>query len=67
MHVTLTLWHSDAICVWCERSTECAAVNFQDGFVKDSPLCWKCLAKAVKVRSQQEAKSPAATTPPRTP
>ena len=56
MLVTLTQWHPDATCVWCERTAECTTVNFKDGFVQDSPLCWKCLAKAVKVRSQQESK-----------
>lgn len=58
MHVHLTTWHDSATCVWCEKSKECVTANFQDGFVKNSPLCWKCLAKSVKVRSQQEASPP---------
>ena len=67
MHVTLTLWHPDATCVWCERSTECVTVNFEDGFLQDSTLCWKCFAKAAKVRSQQEAKPVAKSPVPRAP
>lgn len=67
MLVTLTQWHTDASCVWCERSTECVTVNFEDGFVREAPLCWKCLAKATKVRSQQEAKLPTKPNCPRTP
>ncbi len=58
MHVHLTVWHDSATCVWCEKAKECVTVSFQDGFMKDTPLCWKCFAKAVKVRSQQEAKLP---------
>ena len=67
MLVTLSTWHAEATCVWCERSAECATVSFEDGFLQDSPLCWKCLAKAVKVRSQQEAKPTAKPTAPKAP
>ena len=53
MLVTLTQWHSDASCVWCERSTVCVTASI-DEFLTTTPLCWTCLAKAVKVRTQQE-------------
>ena len=41
-------------CVWCEKESEGVVVEFSDGFLSRAPLCWKCLTKAVKVRSKQE-------------
>jgi hypothetical protein len=53
MTVTLTTYHEKATCTWCEREKECVTVNFDDAFLQNTPLCWKCLQKAVKVRNRQ--------------
>ena len=57
MNVNLTNWHETETCTWCEREKECVTAGFADGFIKASPMCWKCLAKAVKVRYRQESKT----------
>lgn len=54
MHVTLTGWHETQSCTWCEKQKECVSVTFEDGFLKQAPLCWSCLQKAVRVRNRQE-------------
>ncbi|MEX1096241.1 MAG: hypothetical protein WED34_09345 [Planctomycetales bacterium] len=60
MQVVLTAHHDEQGCTWCEKSRECVTVTFDDGFLKNAPLCWGCLQKAVKVRSRQtDAKPPA--------
>ena len=53
MNVSLTAWHSEQACTWCEKQKECVSVSFDDGFLKNAPLCWGCLQKAVRVRSRQ--------------
>lgn len=53
MHVVLTTWNERDTCTWCEREKECVTAAFADGFLDSVPLCWKCLQKAVKVRSRQ--------------
>ncbi len=53
MKVQLSSHHDSATCTWCERSCECVTATFSDGFLKESPLCWKCLQTAFKVRSQR--------------
>lgn len=55
MNVTLTEWQESATCCWCEKSRECVTVTFSDGFLKDVPMCWRCLQTAFKVRSLQHA------------
>ena len=30
--------------------------DFGDGFIRNAPLCWKCLQKAVRVRNRQETR-----------
>jgi hypothetical protein len=58
MHVTLSAWHEQTLCTWCEKDREGVTVTFDDGFLKDSPLCWSCLQKAVKVRSRRTTPGP---------
>jgi len=58
MQVTLIGWQESHACTWCEKEKECVSVTFEDGFLKQSPLCWSCLQKAVKVRSRQQDASP---------
>lgn len=60
MNVSLTAWHAEENCAWCEKSRECVTADFGDGFITAAPLCWKCLQQAVRVRSRQ----PDAMTPP---
>lgn len=55
MDVKLTAWNETDTCTWCERTKECLTADFGDGFIKAAPLCWKCLQKAVKVRTRQES------------
>ena len=60
MAVTLNSWHELIQCTWCEKELEGATTTFTDGFLKEAPLCWKCLQTAFKVRQrqQQTAKRP---------
>jgi len=55
VNVQLTAWHEKETCTWCEKSLECVTADFGDGFIRNAPLCWKCLQKAVKVRNRQDA------------
>ena len=57
MNVTLTAWHETETCLWCEKSKECVTADFGDGFIRGAALCWRCLQKAVKVRSRQQGAS----------
>ncbi len=54
MSVTLNTWHESITCAWCEKDRECVNTTFSDGFLKDAPLCWKCLQTAFKVRQRQQ-------------
>jgi len=54
MDVHLTAWHEQHACTWCESVKEAVTVDFGDGFIRNSPLCWKCLQKAVRVRQRQD-------------
>jgi hypothetical protein len=56
MKVLLSEWKENAQCVWCEKDKECVTTTFEDGFMKDSGLCWVCLQKAVRVRNRQTTK-----------
>ena len=56
MNVSLNAWHEQHHCTWCEKQKECVSVSFEDGFLKNAPLCWGCLQKAVRVRSRQQDK-----------
>ena len=53
MQVTLSTFHEQVDCTWCERTRDCVSTTFSDGFLKESPLCWKCLQTAYKVRMKQ--------------
>jgi hypothetical protein len=54
MKVNLSRHHTAAKCCWCEKDRECVSVTFSDGFIKNEPMCWKCLQTAFKVRSRQD-------------
>lgn len=51
----ISRWIASAKCVWCEKTKECVTVEFGDGFLAKNSLCWRCLAKVVKVRSQDQS------------
>ena len=53
MKVTLSEWHTEACCSWCEKDRECVTATFADGFLQNALMCWKCLQTAFKVRSRQ--------------
>ncbi|QDT38404.1 hypothetical protein [Stratiformator vulcanicus] len=53
MQVVLSEFHEDEECVWCQKERECVVATFSDEFLKDAPLCWKCLQTAFRVRSSQ--------------
>lgn len=53
--------HEQQQCGWCEKEKEAVTVTFADGFLKEAPLCWSCLQKAIRVRSRQEQTSPPLT------
>ncbi len=57
MKATVSDWHANGACVWCEKTKECVTVEFSDGFLSQNQLCWQCFAKAVKVRSQKSKPS----------
>lgn len=59
MHATITAWQESAPCTWCEKDKECVIVDFGDGFIRQTNLCWPCLQKAVRVRSRQDTAPPA--------
>lgn len=59
MKALISRWFAAATCVWCEREKECVTAEFADGFLAKSQICWRCLQKAIKVRSQQEQSDPA--------
>lgn len=58
MKTLISRWFAAAKCVWCEREKECVTAEFGDGFLAKSQICWRCLQKAIKVRSQQDQVDP---------
>ncbi len=63
MNVSLTAWHEQCSCTWCEKQKECVCVSFDDGFLKNAPICWACLQRAVRVRSRHDEEKPARPKP----
>lgn len=55
MNVQLTAWFENETCTWCEKPTEVVTATFDSGFLKNAPVCWKCLQKAVRVHHKQQA------------
>lgn len=53
MSVSLSEWHQKQSCVWCTKEKECVTVDFEDGFLQQTTVCWGCLQTMVRVRSQQ--------------
>ncbi len=60
MDVRLTAWHETETCTWCETMKECVTAVFGDGFIREAPLCWRCLQQAVRVRHRQGDAKPEA-------
>lgn len=54
MKVLLTVWHDSATCRWCQKTRPCVTTSFSDGFLKEAPMCWKCLETSVRVRQRSE-------------
>ena len=54
MNVKVSAYHESAECVWCEKATEGVTVDFDDNFLRNATICWKCFQKSVRVRSRQE-------------
>ncbi|HQZ64533.1 MAG TPA: hypothetical protein PLY87_05635 [Planctomycetaceae bacterium] len=65
MKALISAWNSAGLCIWCEKDKEGVTVEFSDGFLGKGQLCWSCLQKAVKVRSQQQGSTPAADQNPK--
>lgn len=56
MKTLITAWHETAQCVWCEKEKEAVSVEFGDGFLSNSQICWRCLQKAIRVRARNRTK-----------
>lgn len=56
MKTLITAWHESAQCVWCEKDKETVSVEFGDGFLTNSKICWRCLQKAIRVRARNRTK-----------
>lgn len=56
MKALLTKWHAAETCLWCQKERECVTVDFGDGFITKGKLCWGCLQKTVRVKSETAAK-----------
>ena len=56
MKTLITAWHDNAECVWCEKEKETVSVEFGDGFLTNSKICWRCLQKAIRVRARNRTK-----------
>jgi hypothetical protein len=54
MQVTITGCDEQQPCVWCDHTKEVIEVTFDDGFLEKGHLCWRCLQRAVRVRSRKE-------------
>lgn len=52
MKVVLTNPANAVTCTWCEKEREGVTASFSDRFLIDAPICWRCLATAVKVRAR---------------
>lgn len=56
MKTLISAWHEAAECVWCEKEKETVSVEFGDGFLTNSQICWRCLQKAIRVRARNGSK-----------
>jgi len=54
MKCILTDVSSEASCAWCSKKTDCVEASIEATFFKKNLLCWKCLRKALEMRSRQE-------------
>ena len=53
MRATISEYHENAKCTWCQREAEGVTVEFDGGFLQKGPLCWKCLQQATRVHHKQ--------------
>ena len=53
MQAIITEFHDKTTCTWCERETEGVTVEFEQGFLEKSALCWRCLQQATRVHHKQ--------------
>lgn len=57
MNVTISSYQENESCTWCEKECEAVTVTFESGFLKNAPVCWKCLQKAVRVHHKQQSQA----------
>ncbi len=57
MNVTISSYQENETCTWCEKECEAVTVTFESGFLKNAPVCWKCLQKAVRVHHKQHSQT----------
>jgi len=58
MKALISAYHEKANCSWCEKEHEAVTIEFDNGFLKKGPLCWKCLQQATRVHHKQQAAPP---------
>ena len=63
MLVEITEYHTKQMCLWCSKETESVTANFDDGFLENACLCWRCLQNATKVRANKERGQPSRKKP----
>lgn len=61
MKALVTAYHASAKCTWCEKTTESITVQFDDGFLQRSELCFRCFQQATRVHHKQTAGTVAKT------
>ena len=55
MKALISAFHEKTNCSWCQKETEAVSVEFDGGFLRKGPLCWRCLQQAVRVHAKQQA------------
>ena len=54
MKVEISGCSDSAECVWRDRTKQVVEVTFDDGFLEEGNLCWRCLQRAVRVRARRQ-------------
>jgi hypothetical protein len=57
--IVLTSWQPHAHCRWCERNGGWPLADFGEGFLRDVPLCFGCLTRAMSIRVRESSKDDA--------
>ena len=55
MNASITAYHENVDCTWCEKPAEGITIDFDSGFLQNAPLCFKCLQQALRVHHKQHA------------